>query len=220
MRAPTSVAASLVLVLNAWACGGDVVVDDRADGSGGAGATTGSSPSTGSTTPTTSGPQPTTSGPQPNGTGPGPDCGCDDVCATANACGFVPDGCPEWCASLSPQVRNCICNTPQCELSTCFGGTGGSGGSGGGPNQCLACVTSLREGTCEAAAEDCQKNPECTELVFCHIDCGFTAPCVYECDAEHASVIGPAYSVLQCAICESCFGACQNGPTDIYCFFQ
>jgi hypothetical protein len=214
MRALAALPASLVLALGAWACGGDVVVDDRADGSGGAGASTGSSPSTGST-PTTSGPQPTTSGPQPNGTGPAPACGCDQVCAIANACGILTEGCPEWCASQTPQVRDCICsNTGNCDLATCFGGTGGAGG---GPTECLACVSSLPEGTCEAAAESCQKNPECMELVYCHLDCGFTAPCVYQCDGEHPSVIGPAYGVLQCAICESCFGACQGGPTDVYC---
>lgn len=190
-----------VFALSLWACGGDVVVDHRPDsGSGGSGAG-----DPGSST----GAPPTTSGPQPNGTGPGPGCDCAEVCATANACGFVLDDCQGWCGGLEGFERDCICDKPACELAGCF--------TGPLPSKCQECVVNVGEFDCAQALEACDSDPACQALVGCHLECGLIAPCVSACDAAQPGAVPQAYAFLQCSTCDSCREQCQGETTDWYC---
>jgi len=201
-----------VFALGVWACGGDVVVDGKPTGSGGSGAGSGD-PSSGPTDPST-GAQPTSSGPQPTtSSGPVADCGCDDVCKTANACGFVPDDCETWCNTLEPAERSCICNKPHCDLAECFG-------TDGEATACMKCIAGVIERFCDTDLAACSNTPGCFDVIDCHFECTLEPSCVAGCDAQSAGdAVAAAHAALACPICDGtlCTVSCTDGSEQLYC---
>ena len=202
------------------ACGGDVRVDGEpgsaSQGQGGAGASSSSSSSSTSTTPSTStGPLPSTSS-----TGPMPACDCFGACQKLVDCGFGDIPCQEFCQAAPPDAWQCVCNTPDCNVDFCFGGTGGVGGSGGGgpTPECAECVNELVDSTCSQQSDACFSDPQCVEILQCHEDCGWTPRCNEKCDASFPGGFPEFQGFISCLVCGECFDPCNNTSLVNYCF--
>jgi hypothetical protein len=200
------------ILVAAWACGGDVVVDGRpSTGSGGAGGT--SNASAGAASPDAA----VNASAGPASVGPGVTsgpaiCTCLEACGKLVACGFDLPECDSFCDTVGPEQQetlDCICAQPGCDIDRCQGGGSGS---------CMACLSELPEGSCSDEVTACLGVPPCIDLVECHLSCSFDPSCAQGCNGQFPGSIDPAYAVLQCAVCESCFEPCADEAAgQLYC---
>jgi hypothetical protein len=208
------------------ACGGDVKVDgdpgaSRRGGQGGDGAA-GTSSSTSSSTSTASTNPSTSTGSMPSNTTSGPPqtCDCLGSCQKLMDCGFGDIPCDEFCQNIPQDIWQCVCNTGDCNVDFCFGGTGGSstGGAGGAPSeQCFQCVSDEALTTCNQQWNACLSDDQCNELVLCHDDCGWTIDCNESCDSMFPGGFGEFHALIECATCGVCMQACSNTSLGQYC---
>jgi len=198
-----------------FGCGGKVVVDEgSAVGAGGVGnASSTTSPASATAV----------SGTGAATTASGPSCDCLTACSKIQACINGVD-CNQLCAMPpSPDILQCVCASTDCNFDKCAGSSGGSGGAGGsgtpGP-ECVKCTSEQSMNACSMQAYTCSTNPECSSLLQCHQSCNWTYDCNQSCDEQ--SGFGEGYqlflSVIGCAVCNTCYNACQSSSLVQYCF--
>jgi hypothetical protein len=200
------------------ACGGNVVVDG-AGGTGGVGPATNSSVSSSSSVSVSSSVS----------TSSGQVCSCEEFCGVLQGCNFAGVECASYCYDTDPQTMLCVCNSGPvgCDaVSQCFSGTsssnvtvgvGGSGGGSGTPSpECWACLDSAQN--CAMAFDICTNNPDCQAIIDCHGMFNWTYEATGNCDPFWPNGYGDFNTLMNCAVCQTCFEPCAKSSLVTYCF--
>ena len=221
-----ALAAAASILVGMGACGGKVVADGIT-GNGGAGGAGGSSSTIQPVTSTSTGPTTNSSvsvGPTSVSSGP-PVCSCQAMCQNLQACGLSGPECPSYCDQIPPSVQGCVCQSAGLgcgAVEQCFSGTGpgptttGVGGGGGGITpECADCAN---QQPCDMQAGQCFDNAECQALVDCASGCDWGFGCLNGCVSQHPNGGGAFSTLVNCAICGSCYEVCATSSLAGYCF--